>query len=113
MFEILKQYIDEKISLSTEEWSKIQSVCTEKKLRKRQYLLQDGDVCRHNVFVCTGLLRTYIVDKKGTEYIMQFAPENHWTGDRESLMSETPSVYNIDALEDTDVILITKPDLDN
>src|ERR1700741_1176260 len=112
MFEVFKRYIDDKISLTDEEWSKIRSVSVEKRLRKRQYLLQNGDVWRLHVFVCKGLMRSYIVDTKGAEHIMQFVPENHWTGDRESLTTGNPSTYNIDALEETDLVIITKPDFD-
>ncbi|MEJ7685024.1 MAG: Crp/Fnr family transcriptional regulator [Segetibacter sp.] len=83
-----------------------------KKLRKRQYLLQAGDVCRFNAFVCQGFLRYYYVDDKGQEHIMQFAPENHWTGDRESMDSGLPSKYNIDAIEDSEILLLKKEDFE-
>ena len=108
MFEIFRKYLEEKINLSGKEFELIQSVSTIKKIRKRQYLLQEGDVWRFNAFVCQGFVRSYLVDDKGQEHIMNFAPENYWIGDRESLASELPSKYNIDALEDSEILLINK-----
>jgi CRP-like cAMP-binding protein len=109
MFEIFQKYISDQITLSAEEYELIKSVCIFKKLRKRQYLLQDGDVWKYNAFVCKGCLRNYRVDENGGEHIMGFSKECWWTGDRESLLTGKPSVNNIDALEDSEVILITKP----
>jgi CRP-like cAMP-binding protein len=108
MFEIFRKYLEEKINLSDEDFELIQSVSTIKKIRKRQYLLQEGNVWQLNAFVCKGFVRLYFIDDKGQEHIMNFAPENYWIGDRESLASELPSKYNIDALEDSEILLITK-----
>ncbi len=112
MFETFRKYLADKIHLSDEDFALIESVSSFKKLRKRQYLLQAGDVCRFNAFVCKGFLRYYYVDDKGQEHIMQFAPENHWVGDRESMDSGLPSKYNIDALEDSDILLLKKDDFE-
>jgi len=112
MFTVFKGYLLEKINLTDPELEQIESVSTIKKLRKRQFLLQEGDVWRYNAFVCKGFLRTYFIDNKSQEHIMNFAPENHWSGDRESLTSELPSKYNIEALEDSEILLINKPDFE-
>jgi CRP-like cAMP-binding protein len=113
MFAIFRNYLKSKADFSDEDLGKIEAVCIFKKLRKRQYLLQEGDVWRYIGFVCTGFVRTYSVDSKGQEHIISFAPENYWTGDRESLASGNPSVYNIDALEDSQIILINKDNFEN
>lgn len=112
MLEIFKAYINSKTSITDDEFETIKSLCILKKLRKRQYLLQEGDVWRYNAFICEGCVRAYRIDDKGVEHIIQFAIENHWTGDRESLISGTPSRLNIDAIEDTTVLLITKENFD-
>lgn len=112
MFDAFKKYITDKSNLTEEDLLKIESVCVFKKLRKRQYLLQEGDVWKYNAFVVKGCLRTYTVDDKGNEYILNFSIENWWTGDRESLQSGKPSAYNIDALEDAEIVLISKTDFD-
>src|SRR5882672_7084138 len=104
MFEVFRQYLAGKISLSVEELQMIESVSITRKLRRRQYLLQEGDIWRNKAFICKGLVRCYRVDEKGLEHILHFAMENWWTGDRESLESANPSHFNIDALEDSVVL---------
>jgi CRP-like cAMP-binding protein len=108
MYEVFKNYLDSKIELSEDDAVRIKAVSIVKKLRKWQYLLQADDVWKYNAFVTRGCLRTYSVDEKGTEHILAFAIENWWAGDRESLISGNPSRFNIDAVEDTEVVLITK-----
>ena len=112
MIDIFRKYLADKITLIDQEFELIESVMVLKKLRKRQYFLQEGNVCHFSAFVCKGLLRYYHVDKKGQEYIMQFVPENYWTSDRESMASGMPSKYNIDAIEDSEILLLKKEDFE-
>jgi len=79
--------------------------------RKRQYVLQEGDVCTQFNFVVRGCLRTYNVDKKGNLHILQFGTENNWINDLGSFHGMKPSTLNIDALEDTVVLQISLDDL--
>ena len=113
MFDVFITYLQGKFTVTDEQVAMVQQVCRLKKLRKRQYLLQEGDVWRYNAFVQKGLVRTYRVDDKGQEYIMQFSAENWWAGDRYSYLSDTPARYNIEALEDCDIVLIAKEDYEN
>lgn len=108
MYEAFKSYLDSKISLTEEQHEWIYSKSVVKKLRKRQYLLQEGDIWKNHAFVTMGLVRTYSVDEKGLEHVIAFAMENWWTGDRESLLSGQPSRFNIDAIEDSEIVLIEK-----
>lgn len=112
MFDIFRKYLEEKVDLSIEDYKLIESVSLSKKLRKHQYLLQAGDISHYHAFVCHGFLRYYYVDQKGQEHIMQFAPENYWTGDFESMSQGLPSKYNIDALEESEVLLLKKEDFE-
>ena len=105
-----KEYLLQKISLSDDDWSVIAAACTIRKLRKHQYLLQEGEYWKYHAFVAEGCLRRYTIDNNGIEHIIQFTPENWWTGDRKSLMENTPTVYNIDAVEASAVILIRDED---
>jgi CRP-like cAMP-binding protein len=109
MYELLYKKITELISISEEEFDFCKTLFLPKKLRKRQYLLQEGDVCKYNTFVSKGLLRSYTVDNKGTEHILQFAFEGWWIGDIYSFLTEKPSSFNIEALEACELLLITKP----
>jgi len=112
MFDVFRKYLEDKITLTNEDYELIESVSLFKKLRKRQYLLQAGDVFRFHAFVCKGFLRNYYVDEKGQEHIMQFAPENYWTGDGESMNSGLPSKYDIEAIEESEILLLKKEDFE-
>nr|WP_067062181.1 Crp/Fnr family transcriptional regulator [Mucilaginibacter sp. L294] len=105
-----KRYIKEKVKLSEEDLELIRSVAVEKIVRRKQLLLQQGEVCRYKIFICKGLLRTYRTREDGSEHVMMFSPETWWATDPESLNNQTPSFYYIDALEDSEVLLWTKKD---
>lgn len=79
-----------------------------KKLRKKQYLLQQGDVCRYIALVEKGMLRSYLLDKNEREHIIQFAVEGNSIVDFHSFNNGIPSYYNIDALEDSELLLMEK-----
>ncbi|HEY0355102.1 MAG TPA: cyclic nucleotide-binding domain-containing protein, partial [Flavisolibacter sp.] len=108
MFELLFQKFSEKISLTEEEKKLCQGFFKPKKIRKRQYLLQEGDPCRYIAFVEKGMMRSYTMDEKGGEHIIQFAFEGWWIADQYSFLTGEPSVYNIDALEDSELLLISR-----
>src|SRR2546423_14802364 len=108
MFELLFQKFDEKIQLTEEEKQLSKSFFIPKKIRKKQYLLQEGDVAKYVAFVEQGLLRSYKIDEKGNEHIIQFAFEGWWISDSLSFLTGEASVYNIDAIEDSEVLLLTK-----
>ena len=110
MFEEFAKYLREKANLDAEEIDAVRAVSVEKKIRKRQYLLQEGDVCHYNCFIVKGCLRMYTVGEDGVEHIVRFAVENWWISDRESYNNGYPSKCNIDALENSKIILIDKPD---
>ena len=112
MFERLSQNIHEYISLTEEEFNFCKTLFLPKKLRKKQYLLQEDDVCKYVSFVEKGILRTYIVDEKGNEHILSFPMEGWWTADLYSFLTGEPSLYNIEALEECELLLITKSSWD-
>jgi CRP-like cAMP-binding protein len=108
MIEVLFQHIQEKVSLSDLDKKAIETFFIPKKLRKRQYLLQEGDVCKHLTFIAKGLLRTYNVDDKGDEHMSVFGWEGWWLSDFNSFLSGEPAVFNIDAIEDSELLLISR-----
>ncbi|MBE8713014.1 Crp/Fnr family transcriptional regulator [Sphingobacterium hungaricum] len=109
LFDYLNGYLPNGISES--DFETVKSYFTHKRLRKKQYFLQEGDVCKYYGFILSGAMRQYTVDEKGTEFIVQLFIENWWVGDRESYTTSSPSVYNIDAWEDTELLLITRADV--
>lgn len=113
MWDLLLQNLAERnILLDTEELAIVQSLFTYRKFKRNQYLLQEGDVARHESFVLRGIARTYEVDEKGKEHVLFFGPEDWWIGDLYSFLSNTPTRYNIDCLEDTEVLQVSKENLD-
>jgi CRP-like cAMP-binding protein len=112
MYESLFTYIKDrsKTPLSEKEVALIKSVFVPKKIRKRQYLLQAGEVCKYTAFIVKGAMRQFRVDDQGIEHIIRFSLETWWAVDRESFAMLVPSAYNIDAWEDTDVLALTKSD---
>lgn len=108
MSELLIKNLSKHVQLTSEEEDIILSLFTPRKFRKHQYVLQEGDVCRHETFIVSGLTRTYEVNDKGQEMVMQFGPTDWWVGDLYSFLTDTPSKVNIDCLEDSETLQITK-----
>jgi CRP-like cAMP-binding protein len=108
MYEIFFQSLKSKVPFTEEELAVVKTYLTPKKLRKKQYLLQEGDVCKFISFVEKGALRSYSIDDKGVEKIIQFALEGWTISDLYSFLTSEPATYNIDALEDSELLLISK-----
>jgi len=110
MYESLIKYFSRytTIPLTENEIASIESAFIPKKFRKREYFLQEGEVCKYNTFIVQGAMRQYTVDDKGEEHIIRLFIENWWAADRESLMRQTPSIYFIDAWEETEALLVTQ-----
>jgi len=109
MFEPLFKYIEEYSSLTLSDKDKhlMQETFKYKKLRKKQYYLQEGDVSKYISFLIKGAMRMYSVDQKGHEHIVRFGVENWWMGDYESNNLNTPSKFYIDAVEDSELLTVT------
>lgn len=112
MFEVLFSKVEEKIKLSDSEKEICKALFSPKKLRRRQYILQQDDICKNLIFVEKGILRSYSIDSKGNEHIIQFAPEGWWISDVYSFLTGEAAVYNIEAIEDSELLLISKSSLD-
>lgn len=108
MYELLHQKIREKIPITGEEFEICRHAFRERKLRKHQYLLQEGDVARYLTFVNEGALRMFASDEKRGELTMQFAFSGWWITDNFSFLTGEPSVYNIEALENSEILVISK-----
>jgi CRP-like cAMP-binding protein len=113
MFESLAIYLRERSDLTDVELKLVEEMVTLKKLRKRQYLLQEGDVSKNISFIVKGCLRLYWVGKDDAEHILRFGIETWWISDFDSFHSRLPSKYNIDALEDSELLMIEKDKYDH
>jgi len=109
MYEVLLEYLGKFLPLSPGDIAIINSVFIPKKLLKGEFLLREGDSLKYGAFVCKGFLRSYVVDNKGKEHIIQFAPENWWISDKGAGAEGSKASCFIDAIEDSDVLLIDTP----
>lgn len=98
------------ISLSDDEAQHFISLLTTRKLKRKQFLLQENEICEHSAFVTAGCLRSYSLDPNGFEHVLQFAPPDWWMADMYSLLSHKPGHLNIEALEESEVLLLSKTD---
>lgn len=94
------------VKLNTNEEELITLHAANQTVGKKEYLLKEGQVCKHDYFVAKGCLRMFFINKKGTEQITQFAIENWWISDTMSLIKQTPSEFSIQAVEDSSVICL-------
>src|ERR1700741_2197750 len=113
MYDTLIKYLNSyaEVPLTCDEIDVIQDSFVFKKFRKRQYFLQEGEVCKYTAFIIKGAMRQYRVGDKGEEHIIRLYIENWWASDRESMTRETPSYYFIDAWEESEALVVSKSDL--
>lgn len=112
MHEYLYQKLKEKISITDEEFEYVKTLFLPKKLRKKHFILQEGDISKYTIFVEKGILRTFMIDDKGNEHTLQFAMEGWWAADLYSFFTNEPSNFFIEALEDCELLLISKASYD-
>jgi len=108
MFSLLRTHIEKRIQLTDEEFNICSRFFIPKTIKKHRFLLNEGDVCKYLGFVNSGCLREYTIDNKGIEHIIQFAIEDWWVSDLNSFLSGLPATHNIDALQDSEVLLLEK-----
>jgi CRP-like cAMP-binding protein len=104
-------YFDNYIPLNSKEKEELRNRITDKKIKRKQFILQENDVCKHYTFVISGLLKMYTVDDNASRHNIQFASENEWITDNGSFHSEKPSRLYIEAIEPSVVLQIDKPNL--
>lgn len=111
-FDLLLSNISKHISLNEEEKELFTSLLRSRHLENGEFLLHEGDVCKYESFVVKGCLKTYYLDENGLEHIIDFSIEEWWADDLYSLLTQTASKSNIRAIEDTEVMQISKADLE-
>jgi len=110
MFDRLKISLDRLLPITRDEFMYFATLLTPRRLAKHELLLRGGEVCSHIAFINQGCLRYYYL-KDGDEYNGQFFFEGAWVGDYQSFLTGQPAVQYIDALEDTELLVIKRTDL--
>ncbi|WP_071885851.1 Crp/Fnr family transcriptional regulator [Hymenobacter sedentarius] len=111
-YSVLKAHLQARVSLSDDDFADFQGYLRPLALGKRQHLLQAGEPCTHLAFVTQGCLRSYSLTAQGQEHTLQFAPEDWWISDIYSWLTQQPSSMSIDALEDSQVLLLAQADME-
>lgn len=110
--QLLQQNIAKHISLPEEEARQFCSLFAPKAFRRKEFLLREGQVCQYEAFVTSGLFRVFHLDANGFEQVLYFAPEDWWITDIDSFTNQKPSELYIEALEDSEVLMISRKDKD-
>lgn len=106
--EVILSAVSKYIELSEKEKGYFVSLLEFKKIKAKTILLQAGTICRHSSFVVKGCLRGYTVDNSGFEHILSFAAKGWWIADLFSLLSQQPGMLNIEAMTDSELLLLSK-----
>ncbi|MNY20230.1 fumarate/nitrate reduction transcriptional regulator [compost metagenome] len=111
-FDLILENVGGHIRLEKAEADFFISLLQRRSFKRKEYLLRQGEICRFETFIVKGCLRTYTIDENGLEHIVMFGVENWWVSDLSSFLTQTPATYYIDALEATEVLQITKENLE-
>ena len=107
-FSLIIKNVSKHIQLTKDEEKIFISFLKEKKIKRKQFILRENEICENSIFVINGCLRGYTIDPNGFEHILQFAPPDWWIADMYSLITQKPGNLNIDAIEDTEVLLLSR-----
>jgi CRP-like cAMP-binding protein len=105
-FHRLRAYLERRAAFTEEEFAFLETLFVPRWLRAGQFFQRAGEAVAYGAFVATGCLRKYVLDAKGKEHIVQFAAENWWIGEGPGVRPGTPAHYFIDAIEDSQLLLI-------
>jgi len=106
MYEAIDRFVAKYITLTAEEQAFFHSLLKHRKLKKKSFLLQEGEICDFEAFVLKGCIRSYYIDKEGVETILLFAVEDWWVSDLTSFSEQKPSNLFIETIEDCELLSI-------
>ena len=105
-YDKLIHYFEQRTQLSDADKDLIRASYKPKKLKKKEFLFRQGEICKYEGFVATGSFRLFYTDDKGLEHVLYFAFENWWVGDMASFYEHEPSALNVQALQDSELLVI-------
>lgn len=108
--DLIVQNVSKHIRLTEEEKAIFLGMLRQQSVKRKQLLLREGEICRVSSFVVSGCLRGYTIDADGAEHVLNFAPPGWWIADMYSLLSQKPGTLHIEALEDTEILILSKAD---
>ncbi|HEY4151455.1 MAG TPA: Crp/Fnr family transcriptional regulator [Chitinophagaceae bacterium] len=108
--DLIIQNVSSHIKLEDDEKEIFISMLKQQHVKRRQLFLHEGEICRVSAFVMTGCMRGFSIDTNGFEHVLNFAGPGWWIADMYSLISQKPGTLNIEALEDTEILTLSKID---
>ncbi|MCB0572531.1 MAG: Crp/Fnr family transcriptional regulator [Phaeodactylibacter sp.] len=109
---LILQNIGRHIQLTPDEEAHFLSLLKPRRVKRKEMILQEGEVCHYSTFVLEGCLRSYTLDKNGVEHVLSFAPEDWWIADLYSFFSQRPGNLYIEANKASEVLQLSKTDQD-
>jgi len=106
MFQEIDNYVSQCIHLTQEELHIFHSLLNVREVRKKSFLLKEGEICNFEAFIVSGCVRSFFIDENGYETILQFAVENWWVSDIASFSEQKPSTIFIEVMDDARIITI-------
>jgi CRP-like cAMP-binding protein len=110
--QLLISNVSRHVSLSAEEIAFFVSLLKPQTLKGGEFLIREGEICKHESFVTRGSLKAYYVDDDGVEHVLDFLVEEWWADDLYSFLTQTPSKSSVKAIEDSELLQISKEDLE-
>ena len=111
-YKFLLDYINKYIKLNVEEETILLSKIVLRNYLKDQYIIQQGDICKSANFIISGCTKTFYMDKEGQEHIVMFSIEDWWASDLGSFITQTPADFNVQCLENTQLIQFAHDNLE-
>ncbi len=100
------------VQLTDKEEKLLLSKVNVKKIKKGEYLLRSGEICRYQNFVLSGCIKTFYLERNGDQHVVSFDVENYWTGDLFSFINQTPAHFNVSCIEDSELIQISHDNIE-
>ncbi|WP_367866263.1 Crp/Fnr family transcriptional regulator [Pedobacter sp. WC2423] len=110
MYQELLDHIKKYVQLSPRQQQQFCEKLELKKLKKKEFLLEPGKLCKGNYFIIKGCVRQFLINQKLNEQIIHFGIENWWIADQDSLLNNQPSACYIQAIEETELLLLQEKD---
>ena len=107
----LYQHLSRQVAFTNDEFSEVVALFSQVNLPKKSILIKEGQSVRHQYFVIKGCLRTFMIDHQGKEHTIQLAIENWWSSDYIAYYKEVPASLNVECLEDSELLRVSKTDL--
>jgi CRP/FNR family transcriptional regulator, anaerobic regulatory protein len=111
LMESIVRHFDKYLPLDDREKEALTSRLVQRQIKRKQYILQEGDICKYFTYVVEGCFKMYGVDNSGAEHNLTFAAEDDWITDIDSLHKERPSKLFIEAIEPCTILQLSKGDL--